>query len=150
MITKQIVSNSVEETLTLANKIGARLKGGEVIELVGDLGSGKTTFVSGLVFGAKSKDIVSSPTFVISKRYKTPTLDIHHFDFYRLDRSDKIVHELSDALGQNDAVVLIEWPGIVDTFFKNPKMVIEFSYLHDANKRHIEMKYNKKLEYLIN
>jgi len=150
MITKQINSESVEETLSLANKIGSKLKGGEIIELVGDLGSGKTTFVSGIVAGAKSQDIVSSPTFVISKLYKTPTLEIHHFDFYRLDRSDAIIYEITDALNQNNAVVIIEWPGIINAFIDKAKLIIEFSYLQDINKRQISIKCDKPLEYLIN
>ncbi len=150
MITKQIDSNSVEETLDLAKKIGARLKGGEIIELVGDLGSGKTTFVSGIVSGANSRDIVSSPTFVISKLYKTPTLEIHHFDFYRLDSSDAIIYEINDALSQNNAVILIEWPGIINASIDKPKLVIDFTYSKDINKRQISIKCDKSLEYLIN
>lgn len=150
MITKSVDINSLEDTLALAKKIGAKLKGGEIIELVGDLGSGKTTFVRGIASGAKSDDIVSSPSFVISKKYKTPTLDIYHFDFYRLDRSDLIGHELRDIVDQDNAVALIEWPGMIDSFINKNKMIVEFSYLEDINKRKLAIKYDKALSYLIN
>jgi tRNA threonylcarbamoyladenosine biosynthesis protein TsaE len=149
MITKLVDINSLEDTLALAKKIGAKLKGGEIIELVGDLGSGKTTFVHGIASGAKSDDIVSSPSFVISKKYKTPTLEIYHFDFYRLDRSDLIGHELRDIVDQDNAVALIEWPGMVDSFINKNKMIVEFSYLEDINKRKLKIKYDKALSYLI-
>ncbi len=59
-----------EDTLNLAAKIGAKLRGGEVIELVSDLGGGKTVFVRGLARGMGSKDQVASPTFTISREYK--------------------------------------------------------------------------------
>jgi tRNA threonylcarbamoyladenosine biosynthesis protein TsaE len=150
LITKSVDINSLQDSLSLAQKIGAKLKGGEIIELVGDLGSGKTTFVSGIVLGAKSDDIVSSPSFVISKKYKTPKLEIYHFDFYRLDKSDLIGHELRDIVDQDNAVALIEWPGMIDSFINKNKMIIEFSYLEDINKRHLKIKYDKALGYLIN
>jgi tRNA threonylcarbamoyladenosine biosynthesis protein TsaE len=62
----KIVTNSPEQTIDVAKSIGARLKGGECIELTSDVGGGKTTFVRGLVSGAGSTDHVSSPTFTIS------------------------------------------------------------------------------------
>ncbi len=66
----QINTTSPEDTLNLAAKIGAKLRGGEVIELVSDLGGGKTVFVRGLAQGMGSKDQVASPTFTISREYK--------------------------------------------------------------------------------
>jgi tRNA threonylcarbamoyladenosine biosynthesis protein TsaE len=145
----QINSDSLENTTDLAKKIGSRLKGGEIIELVGDLGSGKTTFVSGLVKGANSDDIVSSPTFVISKIYTNDKLRIYHYDLYRLDQADLTIHELKDIMAFSNSVILIEWPGVIDSFLDVDKMIIEFKYEKDINKRLIEIKYNKSLEYLI-
>jgi tRNA threonylcarbamoyladenosine biosynthesis protein TsaE len=65
----ELVSKDAEQTENIAHLIGARLRGGEVIELVSDLGGGKTTFTRGLADGAGSKDIVASPTFIVSKVY---------------------------------------------------------------------------------
>ncbi len=149
MKSKIIYSNSIEETLSLANKIGSRLRGGEIIELVGDLGAGKTTFVSGIAAGAGSDDVVSSPTFVISKRYKAPHLDLYHFDLYRLDQSDLIVHELKDLAKQDKVVTIIEWPGIIDSLIEENKIIIEFIYVSDINKREIVIKYDEDFNYLI-
>jgi len=84
MDTLRITSESPEATEQLAEAIGRRLTGGEVIELVSDLGGGKTTFVRGLARGLGSADVVSSPTFTVSKVYKADKLELHHFDFYRL------------------------------------------------------------------
>ena len=150
MVTKQINSDSIEDTLKLARHVGNNLKGGEIIELVGDLWSGKTTFVSGLVSGANSDDHVSSPTFMIKKEYKTPKLNIYHFDFYRLDESDLIVHELDDVASEPNSVVVIEWPKILKIPDLGKKIIFEFFYLSDIEKRIINIKYDQELGYLIN
>lgn len=102
-----------EETHALASKIGAHLRGGEVIQLISDLGGGKTSFTRGLAAGAGSEDVVSSPTFTISKVYETATFDIHHFDFYRLPDAGLIAHELEDLLGDPSIVVVVEWADVV-------------------------------------
>jgi tRNA threonylcarbamoyladenosine biosynthesis protein TsaE len=149
MITKNIDSNSVRDTLNLAEEVGSKLKGGEIIELIGDLGSGKTTFVRGLVQGANSADVVSSPTFMIKKEYLTPDLKIYHFDFYRLDQSDLIIHELSDAVSEPKSVVLIEWPKVINLANMGDKIIFEFIYNKDINKRKIKIKYDNSLGYLI-
>lgn len=102
-----------EETDVLASKIGAHLRGGEVIQLISDLGGGKTSFTRGLAAGAGSEDVVSSPTFTISKVYETGSFDIHHFDFYRLPDAGLIAHELEDLLGDPSVVVVVEWADVV-------------------------------------
>ena len=147
---KQIKSKSVDDTLKLARTVGERLIGGEIIELIGDLGSGKTTFVRGLVSGANSSDAVSSPTFMIKKEYKTPSLKIFHFDFYRLESSDLIVHELEDLVKKSDSVIVIEWPKVIPMPNLEKKIIFEFLYQEDINKRSIKITYDQKLGYLIN
>jgi tRNA threonylcarbamoyladenosine biosynthesis protein TsaE len=84
---KIYVTRSAEETMRLAAKLARSLEAGDCIALVGDLGSGKTTFVKGLAWGLgfKKKDYVASPTFVILKNYPA-RIPIYHFDVYRLRR----------------------------------------------------------------
>ena len=119
-----IVSNSPEMTEEIANNIGRELKGGEVIELVSELGGGKTTFTHGLVRAIKSQDKVASPTFTISKIYNGEKIDIHHFDFYRLNDPGLIVHELADVLQNKTNVVVIEWPGLVENELPNNRLLV--------------------------
>ncbi len=101
------------------------LRGGEVIELVSDLGGGKTTFVRGLARGLGSTDRVSSPTFTISKVYKVPgSLALHHFDFYRLPEAGLIAEELADVLDDPRNIVVVEWAGIVQDVLPQSKLTI--------------------------
>lgn len=111
--TLQIRSTSSEATELLGEQLGAALKGGEVIELISDLGGGKTTFVRGLVRGAKSNDRVASPTFTISRQYRTDLFEIHHFDFYRLSDAGLAAHELVESVGEPDVVTVVEWGEVV-------------------------------------
>jgi tRNA threonylcarbamoyladenosine biosynthesis protein TsaE len=94
-------------------RIGHKLLGGEVVELVSDLGGGKTAFVSGLAKGMGSKDPVRSPSFTLSSQYKAGGLTLHHFDFYRLKEPGIMRNELAEVLEDPKAVVVIEWAGIV-------------------------------------
>ena len=114
LIKLRVQLNSVKETLDLAAGIGQALKGGEVIELISDLGGGKTTFVRGLVQGAGSRDPVSSPSFTIRNDYRLATnFQIIHFDFYRLNEPGIIKDMLEEVLHDRSSVVVIEWPGII-------------------------------------
>jgi tRNA threonylcarbamoyladenosine biosynthesis protein TsaE len=92
--------------------IGRLLKGKAVIELVGDIGSGKTTLTQGLVAGLESSEDVSSPTFTIGRVYPLRNgLELHHFDFYRLDGHDMVTTELAEAIQDPKSIVVVEWAG---------------------------------------
>lgn len=108
-----ITSNSPEDTEHLAEQIGRRLKGGEVIELISDLGGGKTTFVRGLARGFGSSDRVASPTFTVNKVYTASDKEIHHFDFYRLNDGGMVAHELDEVVDDPHCVTVVEWAEIV-------------------------------------
>lgn len=103
----QVCSDS-GATEKFAEKFAQNLNGGEIIELIGDVGAGKTTFVRGLARGLGAKDKVSSPTFTVEQIYRG-RLNIHHFDFYRLSQPGLVAHELQEALEAPNSLVAIEW-----------------------------------------
>jgi tRNA threonylcarbamoyladenosine biosynthesis protein TsaE len=72
----KIVSNSPGETIELGRKIGSKLRGGEIIAVCGELGSGKTHLIKGIAAGAGADDSkqVTSPTFVIVNEYTPRSL----------------------------------------------------------------------------
>lgn len=97
------------QTEEFACLIGKQLQGGETIELIGDVGAGKTTFVRGLARGIGSKDIVSSPTFTIKNVYKG-RLDLCHYDLYRLHNDELIKREIAEMVDSSErSVTVIEW-----------------------------------------
>lgn len=146
---KQLLhTDSSQETEKLGEDIGSRLKGGEVIELISDLGGGKTTFTRGLVRGAGSVSHVASPTFTISKVYKASSFDIHHFDFYRLSEAGLMEHELHDLIGDPSVVIVVEWGNIVQHVLPEKRLSIEIVQT-DSEGRDIHVQYPSSFSYIM-
>jgi tRNA threonylcarbamoyladenosine biosynthesis protein TsaE len=143
----EISSLSLKNTLSIAEKFGRNLKGGEVIELVSDLGGGKTVFAKGLAKGSGSLDIVSSPTFTISRIYKALKFNIHHFDFYRLKDPGIVSQELKESIQDDDVVTVIEWADSVKDVLPKRRIEVRISLL-SQNKRKILITANQKLNYI--
>ena len=132
----------------MAAQIGQRLKGGEVIELVSDLGGGKTVFVKGVAKGMGIKDLVGSPTFTISSEYKAGDLVLHHFDFYRLGEPGIVANELDEIIGVPQNVVAIEWADLVNTVLPQNRLSIHIHTLGETERK-LKFHYTPDLEYLI-
>lgn len=95
-------------------KLGALLRGGEILELIGDVGAGKTTLTKGIAAGLGVDDDVQSPSFTISRVYETPKgLALAHYDFYRLQDAGIMVAELHETVHDPRTITIIEWAEIV-------------------------------------
>jgi tRNA threonylcarbamoyladenosine biosynthesis protein TsaE len=147
-LTWQTNSTSSDLTEALAAKLGAALKGGEVIELVSDLGGGKTTFVRGLARGAGSQDKVASPTFTVSRVYRTSHFTIHHFDFYRLADPGIVANELAEVVNQPDIVVVVEWADVVRHVLPQDRLTIRFQSM-PSDDRQLDFHAPTSLGYLM-
>lgn len=118
---------SEQATKALAEKIGATLKGGEVFELVGDVGAGKTTFVKGLAAGLAVDDEVQSPSFTISRVYDAHKgLRLVHYDFYRLADPGIMANELDEMIHDPKTITVIEWADIVEGVLPKDHFRIRF------------------------
>ncbi len=124
-MTFRINSAGSEVTEQLAAEMGTRLRGGEVLVLSSDLGGGKTTFVRGLARGMGSSDHVASPTFTLSREYQAGDLTLYHFDFYRLDEPGIVAAELQEFLDDPQAVVAVEWGGVVKDVLPGRRLDIQ-------------------------
>lgn len=124
------------------------MRGGEIIELIGDLGSGKTTFTKGLAVGMGSKDPVQSPSFTIGNQYRADRLTMFHFDFYRLPEAGIMRQEITETLSDPQAVIVVEWGGIVADIFPKERISIHFSATGDTS-REIYIRVPKSKQYLI-
>ncbi len=110
-----VVSTSAEQTEQIAQKLAGMLQNGDVVRLHGDMGVGKTVFARGLVRGLGSQDLVSSPTYSIMNIYHG-TMDIYHFDLYRLEDEEEIYETgLYEYMGKQ-GVSIVEWPEMMDGY----------------------------------
>ncbi len=109
-MTVSITTHSPQQTIALGSEIGRQLRGGEIVAIVGPLGSGKTHLIKGIAAGAGATDssIVNSPTFVIINQY-AGRFDIYHIDAYRIDSIAEFEMLGFDDLCYPESVVLIEW-----------------------------------------
>jgi tRNA threonylcarbamoyladenosine biosynthesis protein TsaE len=102
-------SNSPAETETLGRQFARNLDAGSVLALSGELGSGKTQFVKGLVAGFGGDVAVTSPTFTIIHEYAGGRLPVYHFDFFRLEDRQSLARLDLDDYFFGDGVCVIEW-----------------------------------------
>lgn len=125
-MSKEIISLENEnEMRKFAADFAKKLKKGDVVELAGDLGSGKTFFVCALseALGAKG---ASSPSFVIKNEYKGTEFPITHFDFYRLENPAIVNEELKEDLLNRDSLIIIEWADSVKGILPDKRYKIHF------------------------
>lgn len=134
------MSNSVEETIEIGSRLARKLKKGDVVALVGDLGSGKTVLTKGIAKGLGVKDVryVNSPTFVIIKEYKGK-LPLYHFDLYRLDGSGVIDRESFEEYFYGDGVTVVEWADKVRELLPAKHVEVRLTVTGE-NRRKIEIK----------
>ena len=101
---------SPEETQALGEKIGKTLKRGDVIALIGDLGTGKTCLTQGIArgVGIAPGEIVSSPSYILINEYNG-TVPIYHIDLYRLENSEDIAELGLSEYVEGNGICIIEW-----------------------------------------
>ncbi|MBN1443066.1 MAG: tRNA (adenosine(37)-N6)-threonylcarbamoyltransferase complex ATPase subunit type 1 TsaE [Planctomycetes bacterium] len=121
-----VATSSPEESFDLARRLGELLRGGEVVALVGDLGSGKTTFTRGLACGLACPQYqkVNSPTYVLEQIYEG-RVPLHHYDAYRLEGGGDLL-----ALGflerlDGQRVVVLEWADRVGDCLPPARLLVE-------------------------
>jgi tRNA threonylcarbamoyladenosine biosynthesis protein TsaE len=143
-MTWEIRSANADETEKVGELLGGLIKAPEVVELKSDLGGGKTTFTRGLVRGLGSKDRVGSPTFTLNKIYKADHLEVHHFDFYRLNEPGVVSDQLEESLQNRRVVTIVEWADIVKGVLPEERITIEFKPVADnEDERLITFKYSQ-------
>ena len=132
----------------LGEAIGRSVSGGEVLELVGDIGAGKTTLTKGIAQSLGISEPVQSPTFTISRVYDSPKgLHLVHYDFYRLSEAGIMGDEIREAM-DDDSVVVVEWAGAVDDDLPKDRLVVKITTIseeerlvefHPGGKKSIEL-----------
>jgi tRNA threonylcarbamoyladenosine biosynthesis protein TsaE len=109
---KEVKSES--EMKIFGELVGSLLCGGESIELIGDVGSGKTTLTKGIAVGLGIEENVQSPSFTISHTYEgRDDLVLSHYDFYRLDDAGIMANELKESTSDPSTITVVEWAGVV-------------------------------------
>lgn len=126
-ITQHSVSD--RETINLGQKIGTLLEAGDVVGLVGELGSGKTWFAKGLALGLgiSPNTIITSPSFTLINEYEG-RYKFFHMDVYRLESLSDLLSAGLDEYFYKDGVVAMEWadrwPEILPSWWLKVELII--------------------------
>lgn len=144
-----MIIQTAEQMEKFGQQLGARLRGGEIIELIGDIGAGKTTLTRGIARGLDISDTITSPSFTISCNYAgRDDLTLRHYDFYRLDDAGIMSMELTEAANDPHGVTIIEWADTVRNILPDDHVTISIKYLAD-NGRELQISTPESMEYLL-
>jgi tRNA threonylcarbamoyladenosine biosynthesis protein TsaE len=108
--------------------LGSYLFGGAIVELIGDVGSGKTTLTKGIAAGLGVEDDVQSPSFTIKRVYDARDhLILAHYDFYRLMDAGIMMNEIEESLNDSNCITIIEWGEIIEGVLPTDRLSIKIT-----------------------
>jgi tRNA threonylcarbamoyladenosine biosynthesis protein TsaE len=130
----EFISREVEQTRRAGMRLGAMLNTGDVVCLIGDLGSGKTTFVQGITSGWGSLDAATSPTFVLVNVYRRPDgAFLYHLDAYRLAGANEAEDLDLPAMFENGPLV-IEWAERIQDVLPYERLLVKLQWISDEQR----------------
>lgn len=137
-----IITISATQTQKLGQRLAQKFCGGEVIALVGDLGTGKTVISRGIARGLGVKHRIISPTFVLMRIYRVrghkKIRQLVHVDAYRIRHAEELIDiGLGDYLGQPDTVTIIEWADRAKKILPHEHITITLKLKKRQSSRHI-------------
>ncbi len=143
------ITTNTGETQQLGELLAGELRGGEIICLFGELGSGKTTFAQGVLKGLGAKGPYTSPTFVIMKQYKLKTQNskrktttqnsklenVYHVDAYRVYAQDVLNLDWEEIVASKNNIVIVEWAERIKNIIPENTIWISFEHLEDNTRK---------------
>ncbi|MCL1864783.1 MAG: tRNA (adenosine(37)-N6)-threonylcarbamoyltransferase complex ATPase subunit type 1 TsaE [Spirochaetes bacterium] len=136
---KVIISNSSDETFSLAKSLGEKIQKKSVVAIYGNLGAGKTIFAKGIAAGLCIVDDITSPTFSLLEVYEG-NITLYHFDLYRIEDPTEFTNLSFEEYWEGDGVSVIEWPEIAESIIPKKRINVYIEYI-DENRRKISIEY---------
>lgn len=129
MIKRELIIKNENETREFGLKLAEELRAGDVIALIGDLGTGKTALTGYIAQGLGISDNIISPTFTIVREYTDGRLPLYHFDVYRLADSEEMFNiGAEEYFYEKGGVCVIEWADIVEDILPADTKYIYIEY----------------------
>lgn len=135
----EFLTHTPEQTELLGERLAQKLKVGDVIAYLGDLGAGKTAFTRGLARGLGICERVTSPTYTIVNEYLSGRLPLFHFDMYRLRDADDLFDIGWEDYLERGGVCAVEWSENVRSALESPIWVKLEKDAQDDSLRHIHI-----------
>ena len=122
-------------TRALGLSIADAAEPGDIIALIGDLGTGKTALTKYIAEGLGIKEEVISPTFTIVREYRSGRLPLFHFDVYRLSGPEEFIDAGAEDYLEDSGLSVIEWADIVADALPADALLVNIEYAEDDKRR---------------
>jgi len=132
-----LTTRSPEETQQFGERLAAQLRAGDVVALIGDLGSGKTTMIQGLARGLGLASSVKSPTFVLLREYPG-LVPLVHIDGYRLEGESSVVWLDVEWVFSPRKITVIEWADRFEGVLPDERLELRLAH-RSTNQRSIAL-----------
>ena len=130
-----VITEGPEETMRLGEELASELKEGDVVALVGELGTGKTTLVKGIALGLFVREPVTSPSFLLARTYQG-RVPLHHLDAYRIDHVSELREVgLDEFLPPEEGITAVEWADRVEELIPPGSLWIELEHLSGDRRK---------------
>jgi tRNA threonylcarbamoyladenosine biosynthesis protein TsaE len=129
-----VTTRSPDQTRALASELAAVARAGDRIELMGELGAGKTEFAKGFAAGLDVREVVNSPSFTLMAEY-SGRLPLFHLDLFRLAGADEIVGAGFLDERRREGATLIEWADRLTGALDSDALALRFTVLPDEERR---------------
>ena len=145
----EFISDNRDETIELGKKLGRLLKAGDIILLIGDLGSGKTVFAKGIAEGMGISGYITSPTFTLVNEHKGK-ITLFHFDLYRLISYEELYDIGYEEYFYGNGVCIIEWPERLGPLLPENRLEVLIKKGIEEDERSIYLKsFGKRYEEIL-
>lgn len=131
--------NSESDTRKLGLMIAEASEPGDIVALIGDLGTGKTSLTKYIAEGLGVTEEISSPTFTIVKEYRSGRLPLFHFDAYRLGSGEELLDIGAEDMLYDKGLCVIEWADIVADVLPEDSLVVKLDYGDEEGTRIVEI-----------
>ena len=130
-----LISRSLSETQQLGTLLGQLLKGGEVICLEGELGTGKTSLIQGIGRGQGIEGPITSPTFTLVNEYRGRRAILYHVDLYRLDSIEEMIATGIDGCFYADGICMVEWAEKAKEILPPERLYVTLQHINEEQRR---------------
>jgi len=136
---RKVIHNE-SDTKNFGAELAGKLKPGDIIALIGDLGTGKTTLTKSIAEGLGITEMITSPTFTIVQEYPDGRLPLYHFDVYRICDLEEMYELGYEEYFFGKGVCVIEWADLIEELIPEDSIVIRIEYGENEDERiyHIE------------
>lgn len=132
---RKLILKNEDETRAFGLELGASLRKGDIVALIGDLGTGKTALTKYIAEGLGIRETITSPTFTIVQEYRQGRLPLYHFDVYRIGDPEEMYELGYEEYFYGDGVCVIEWADLIEELLPEYTKTIRIEYGKNQEER---------------